>query len=308
MLSRQLERCFGEGLAVPDEWARFLVTVDQAYEEADRDRALIERSLELTSQELIARLSELGKANESLRGKIAEEERAQVQLRASEARFRLLCEAAPIGVFVADLNGSATYSNPYLLRLQGLTLEQALGEGWRRAIHPDDRARVTAESASLQPDTRSECRFLTPDGVVRDVLVRVAPLGLENGRPTGFVGCIEDITERKSSEARIGLQYEIARIASEAMSAETVASSLIEVIARFHGWEASALWRVDPKTNVLRCFDAWHEPGIAIEEFEAQTRAITFERGIGLPGRVWASGKPAWIPNVAEDGNFPRAA
>jgi PAS domain S-box-containing protein len=43
-------------------------------------------------------------------------------------------------------------------------------------------------------------------------------------------------------------------------------------------------------------------------DFASARREITFESGIGLPGRVWESGSPAWITNISDDNNFPRAA
>ncbi len=54
--------------------------------------------------------------------------------------------------------------------------------------------------------------------------------------------------------------------------------------------------------------DVWHGPTVSFPGFEAGSRRTAFERGVGLPGRVWASAEPAWIPDVVRDTNFPRAA
>ena len=80
-----------------------------------------------------------------------------------------------------------------------------------------------------------------------------------------------------------------------------------EAICESLGWAVGALWRVDPEAGVLRCGDLWHSPSSRSEEFVALSRRTTFAPGVGLPGRVWASGQPAWIPDVVPDANFPRA-
>lgn len=59
---------------------------------------------------------------------------------------------------------------------------------------------------------------------------------------------------------------------------------------------------------MLRCTAAWHRPGSRIAEFEKVTRKLTFPVGAGLSGRVWESGRPAWIADVARDKNFAQAA
>src|SRR5256712_11070428 len=68
-----------------------------------------------------------------------------------------------------------------------------------------------------------------------------------------------------------------------------------------------AIWTVERNANVLSCFDLWQARTFNATEFRAATREATFRPGVGLPGRVWASGKPAWITGVTKDANFPRA-
>ncbi len=69
-----------------------------------------------------------------------------------------------------------------------------------------------------------------------------------------------------------------------------------------------AIWIVDSDAQALQCNDIWHVPSITVEQFESATRERTFSPGIGLPGRVWNSGKPAWITDVTQDSNFPRVS
>ena len=58
---------------------------------------------------------------------------------------------------------------------------------------------------------------------------------------------------------------------------------------------------------MLRCVEVWHKESIEVPQFEAISRETTFMPGIGLPGRVWSSREPAYIPDVVHDANFPRA-
>ena len=99
----------------------------------------------------------------------------------------------------------------------------------------------------------------------------------------------------------------IAGVLGEATSLEEGAPKLLECIGESLGWELGALWSVDADEQVLRCVGFWHVPGIDAKPFEELSRRINFAPGVGLPGRVWAEGQAAWIPDVGSDSNFQRA-
>jgi diguanylate cyclase (GGDEF)-like protein/PAS domain S-box-containing protein len=93
--------------------------------------------------------------------------------------------------------------------LTGLPAEQALGRGWSSVIGPDDMQRLREQQHSARTGdaaaaaTACELRISVPDGSSRWVSVRSVPLRGSGGAVKGFLGTLEDVTERKRLEARL---------------------------------------------------------------------------------------------------------
>src|SRR6516162_5281504 len=115
-----------------------------------------------------------------------------------------------------------------------------------------------------------------------------------------------EITERKRAEERLRVQHTIAQVLAEAATIEEVTPRILRAMGECLGWDVGALWRVDREAETLRCVELWHKESIEIPEFERADWQFTFDPGVGLPGRVWSSLKPAYIPDVVTDKNLPR--
>lgn len=126
-------------------------------------------------------------------------------LRLSEARFRAISDAAPLGIFVSDADGACEYTNAAYQKISGLTLEESLGMNWSMAIHPDDRTRVLAEwriAARSPAPFQAEYRFLPGDD--RVVWTRINSAAIRDGKAfVGAIQTVEDISERKAAELEL---------------------------------------------------------------------------------------------------------
>ena len=120
------------------------------------------------------------------------------RLKISEKRFRLLCDLSPIGIFFADTEGKCTYANERCLEISGSTKEESQGLWWILTLHPDDRKFFFEEwkkSMSRRHNIEREVRYIHRDGMERIGFIRAVPV-----RGMGYIGIIEDITERKRLE------------------------------------------------------------------------------------------------------------
>ena len=131
------------------------------------------------------------------------EKRVTDELHASEVMFHTLTEQSPVGIFKTDPNGFTTYVNPKWCQLSGLTREQALGNEWLNAVHPDDRELLHRNwKNDIQKDQISlaQYRFLKPDKSETWVLGEAIPEITAEGKILGYIGTITDITEQKKAE------------------------------------------------------------------------------------------------------------
>ena len=114
-------------------------------------------------------------------------------------------------------------------------------------------------------------------------------------------------TQERTRTQRTRVIYETACALAESTTLVEAAPRMLEAICEALGWEYGALWRVDRVAARLRCVATWHPRPLPFDDFAAASRQTVFTGGEGLPGRVWASRAPAWIPDVVHDSNFPRA-
>src|SRR6267142_511430 len=119
------------------------------------------------------------------------------------------------------------------------------------------------------------------------------------------------VTERKQADRHLGGSLSVTRILAESPALADALPRMLQRICKTFGWEVGAMWAVDADAGLLRCLKVWPSHGTsdgsAASKFEALSHEMSFPPGLGLPGRVWGDLKPAWIPDVTKDDNFPRA-
>jgi PAS domain S-box-containing protein len=129
--------------------------------------------------------------------------RADIALRESEERFRLMADAAPVMVWMSGPDKLCTYLNKHWLEFTGLPLEKQIGEGWSRSVHPEDLAHCLQtyfDAFDARREFRMEYRLERFDGAYRWILDTGAPRFAPDGTFVGYVGSCIDISDLKQAE------------------------------------------------------------------------------------------------------------
>jgi PAS domain S-box-containing protein len=169
---------------------------------------------------------------------------------------------------------------------------------------------------SGQPLIDREEKETWPDGRETWVSTTQIPLRDPEGKIIGTFGISRDVTTRKQVEealrretAFVHLLQVVAVAANEAATIEDAVQICLDRICAHTGWPVGHYYLVSEEaTGELVPTGSWHlDHRERFETFRQVTESIRFAPGVGLPGRVLASGQPAWISDVTQDGDSLRA-
>jgi PAS domain S-box-containing protein len=235
---------------------------------------------------------------------------------AREQAFRQAIEnSIPSGIAVVNAEGRQTYVNSAFCEMVGWSGAELLGAKAPFVYWPADEAEglTQAFEAALhgQAPTSShgvEARFQHRKGPIFDVLMLSRPMHDSRGKVAGWLASVTDITERKRAERRLVAQYAVASVVSEAENLSAAAPEILQIIGEGFGWDCGGLWRAEPGSKELHCLHFWHRLSAPMGRFEAVSRNRNLPAGVGLPGRILASGQPCWLSDLATADSFPRRA
>lgn len=128
---------------------------------------------------------------------------AELDLRESEGRFRLMADSAPVLMWMSGPDKLCTNFNKGWLDFTGRRLEDELGEGWAQGVHSEDLGRCLAvynSAFDARQPFAMEYRLRRFDGEYRWVTDRGVPRFKDDGAFAGYIGGCVDITEQKEAE------------------------------------------------------------------------------------------------------------
>lgn len=163
---------------------------------------------------------------------ITERKHAEEAIRLREKELRDVIQAMPSIALTNRTDGTLEFINQRWHELTGLSMEESIGSGWHRAIHPQDldgflekRRAALASGSPYEGEFRIRCAAM---GDYHWFLSRVVPLRDEQGNILKWYGTLTDIHDRKQAEERVQRENVVLReeIDTSSMFEEIVGSSV----------------------------------------------------------------------------------
>ena len=229
---------------------------------------------------------------------------------AAREQTTLLIEAAPSAMVLADEDGTIQLINRETERMFGYTRVELIGSPVHRLVpatarqaHPEHVSAYAEDPTKRAMGVGRDLFGERKDGTLVPIEIGLNPVQTATGR--GVLAGIVDISERKTNERYVSTQLDVLKVTAEATDPDIAGQRIVELVAPSLGWRTGELWRIDAATNTLRATAFWSDRDRPV--FAEATRTAAMAPGQGVPGTVWATGKPFWVKDITSYHACPRS-
>jgi PAS domain S-box-containing protein len=244
-------------------------------------------------------------------------EKNEMNIEGTLKQNALILKSAGEGIYGLDSEGNITFVNPAATKLLGYSTEEMVGKPQHDLVRhskedgipsPKEDCHIYAAIKDGKVHRENNEVFWKKDGGFFPAEYVSTPI-LENSKITGAVVTFRDITAKKREESRNTLRYGLTKVLAHEQTIDDGLVQILQILADHPTWDMAFYWKLDPEGNVLNCRLGAYSKRFSKDSYELfseKTFSIIFEKGMGLPGRILDSTKPAWIKDVSTDRNFPR--
>jgi len=235
-----------------------------------------------------------------------ERKRAQEEVLRLNQQTQLLLDSAGEGICGLDASGRISFMNASAVDLLRYDTADLLGEPIH-TIFCQSRSMPAPHDLSAFPvylpllghgiQRSSEEHVWRKDGTFFIAEYVCAPTKLGD-QVTGAVVVFRDVTERKAMEKRERTHYTITRILAESPNGEEALPRIVESICLLLDWDLGIIWEADHDTPFLRYQNSCSSNPAQFVSFIDHCQHTSLPLGMGLAGRVWATGTPEWIEEL----------
>jgi len=188
------------------------------------------------------------------------------------------------GIYPKEVLGTARWDNG--------TVPAGDGGNWDKHKAVLKARRPFSDFIYKRVDSKGELRYVSVSGL---------PVFDGDGNFRGYRGVAKDVTKSRRDDQLLALEHLVTRRLAEADSVLGALKAVMHAVCETEGWECGRYFRVDEKAGVLRFAEAWTVPSETMDNFIARSRELSYAPGDGFLGRVWQSGQPLWIADIAKD-------
>jgi hypothetical protein len=111
---------------------------------------------------------------------------------------------------------------------------------------------------------------------------------------------------KRNAKLHAAARNDVTRALAGSATVADAASRILSILCRRYSFKIGALWEAGQDEPLLRLRGLHRSAPALTPLFEDKCEKWTFTKGVGIPGRVWATGEPIFIPNVIRDPVFAR--